>query len=64
MAWPTGDVLAIGTCAGGVELPRDLPASVLVTIHLPSYLRSSLDEVLTKAGVLPGSSQDDCRADD
>jgi two-component system, chemotaxis family, protein-glutamate methylesterase/glutaminase len=55
------DVLAIGTSAGGVEallflakeLSRDLPASVLVTIHLPSYSRSSFDEVLTRAGSMP-----------
>jgi two-component system, chemotaxis family, protein-glutamate methylesterase/glutaminase len=57
------DLLAIGTSAGGVDaliflagrLQRDLPASVLVTIHLPSYARSSLDEVLTRAGPLPAS---------
>ena len=55
------DVLAVGTSAGGVEaliflakeLPRDLPASVLVTIHLPSYSRSSLDDLLTRAGRMP-----------
>jgi hypothetical protein len=41
------DVLAIGTSAGGVEalillakrFPRDFPAAVLVTIHLPSHSR-------------------------
>ncbi|MGN6748868.1 MAG: chemotaxis protein CheB, partial [Xanthobacteraceae bacterium] len=57
------DLLAIGTSAGGVDalvflagrLQRDLPASVLVTIHLPSYARSSLDEVLSRAGPLPAS---------
>jgi two-component system, chemotaxis family, protein-glutamate methylesterase/glutaminase len=61
------DVLAVGTSAGGVEaliflakrLPRDFPASVLVTIHLPSHLRSALDEVLTHAGVLPASFAND-----
>ena len=55
------DVLVVGTSAGGVEaliflakeLPRDLPASVFVTIHLPSYSRSSLDDVLTRAGRMP-----------
>jgi two-component system chemotaxis response regulator CheB len=55
------DVLAVGTSAGGVEallflakhLPREFPASVLVTIHLPRHARSSLDEVLSHAGSLP-----------
>jgi two-component system chemotaxis response regulator CheB len=55
------DVLAVGTSAGGVEalmflakgLPRDLPASVLITIHLPSYSNSSLDDVLSRAGAMP-----------
>jgi two-component system chemotaxis response regulator CheB len=55
------DVLAIGTSAGGVEalsflakrFPRDFPASVLVTIHVPSHHRSALDEVLNRAGPLP-----------
>lgn len=57
------DILAIGTSAGGVEalifvaarLQRDLPASILLTIHLPSHSRSSLDEVLTHAGPLPAA---------
>jgi two-component system chemotaxis response regulator CheB len=55
------DILAIGTSAGGVEaltflakqLHPQLPASVLVTIHLPSQIRSELDEVLSRAGPLP-----------
>jgi two-component system chemotaxis response regulator CheB len=57
------DILAIGTSAGGVEaliflagrLQRNLPAAVLLTIHLPSCCRSSLDEVLTHAGPLPAT---------
>jgi two-component system chemotaxis response regulator CheB len=57
------DILAIGTSAGGVDalvflaarLQRNLPASVLVTIHLPRHSRSSLDEVLTRAGPLPAT---------
>ena len=52
------DLVAIGTSAGGVEallylvkrLPNAFPASVLVRIQSP---RSSLDEVLTRAGPLP-----------
>lgn len=55
------DVLAIGTSAGGVEallflakrFPREFPAAVLITIHLPSHSRSELDGVLTRAGPLP-----------
>jgi two-component system, chemotaxis family, protein-glutamate methylesterase/glutaminase len=55
------DILAIGTSAGGVQalvflaarLQRNLPASVLVTIHLPWHSQSSLDQVLTRAGPLP-----------
>lgn len=55
------DVLAIGTSAGGVEallflakrLPKDFPASILITIHLPSHARSALDDILSRAGPLP-----------
>jgi two-component system chemotaxis response regulator CheB len=60
---PTGnrDLLAIGTSAGGVEalhrlvggLPADLPAAVLVTIHLSRHFSSSLDQILSAAGPLP-----------
>lgn len=57
------DVLAVGTSAGGVQallflaksLPRDFPASVLVTIHLPRHAHSSFDDVLSHAGPLPAS---------
>lgn len=57
------DIIAIGTSAGGVQallylakhFPADLPATVLVTIHLPSQFRSSLDELLSRAGPLPAS---------
>lgn len=57
------DVLAVGASAGGVEallflakhLPRNFPASVLVTIHLPRHSHSSLDEVLSRAGPLPAA---------
>ncbi len=55
------DIMAIGTSAGGVEallfLARSFqpsfPATILVTIHLPSHYRSSLDRILTDAGPLP-----------
>jgi two-component system, chemotaxis family, protein-glutamate methylesterase/glutaminase len=57
------DIVAIGTSAGGVEaliflaqrLRPDFPATVLVTIHLPSHFRSALDDLLTRAGPLPAS---------
>jgi two-component system chemotaxis response regulator CheB len=55
------DVVAVGTSAGGVEalvflakhFHRDFPASVLVTIHLPSHARSELDVILSRSGPLP-----------
>jgi len=57
------DILAIGTSAGGVEallflaarLERHFPAAVLLTIHLPSHIQSSLDQLLTRAGPLPAT---------
>jgi two-component system chemotaxis response regulator CheB len=61
------DVVAIGTSAGGVRalhylverLPAGFPASILVTIHLPSYRRSVLDELLAGAGKLGASFAQD-----
>jgi len=55
--------VAIGTSAGGFEallflakrFPQNFPASILVTIHLPLQFRSSLDEMLTRAGPLPAT---------
>lgn len=57
------DILTIGTSAGGFEalrflageFPRDLPASVVVVIHLSGQFRSSLDAILTQSGPLPAS---------
>jgi two-component system, chemotaxis family, protein-glutamate methylesterase/glutaminase len=57
------DVLAIGTSAGGVEalsflaksFRPDFPAAVLISIHLPTLFRSSLDEILSHAGPLPAA---------
>jgi two-component system, chemotaxis family, protein-glutamate methylesterase/glutaminase len=57
------DVVAVGTSAGGVQallvlakkLPRDFPASLLVTIHLPAHERSALDKLLSRAGPLPAA---------
>jgi two-component system chemotaxis response regulator CheB len=61
------DIVAIGTSAGGVEallhlashLPREFPASILVTIHLSSQFRSALDDVLTRGGKLPATFAND-----
>jgi two-component system chemotaxis response regulator CheB len=61
------NVVAIGTSAGGVEALRhlvskfspDLPASVLITIHLSSEFRSTMDTILTAAGPLPARFADD-----
>jgi len=61
------DIVAIGTSAGGVEallsltksLPRNLPASILLTIHLPRDSKSCLDDVLDRSGPLrAGFAQD------
>jgi len=56
------DVIVIGASAGGVEaisrvvadLPRDLPASILVVLHI-SRGRSLLPEILTRASRLPAT---------
>src|SRR5262245_9666980 len=57
------NVLAVGTSAGGVDallflarnFPKDFPAAVLVTIHLSSQSRSSLPDLLARAGPLPAA---------
>jgi two-component system chemotaxis response regulator CheB len=61
------DIVAIGTSAGGVEallflaarFPPGFPAAIVVTIHLPSSARSTLDEILSRAGPLPAAFADD-----
>jgi two-component system, chemotaxis family, protein-glutamate methylesterase/glutaminase len=57
------DLVAIGASAGGVEalislctrLPAHLPATILITQHLPSHPASSLDQILSRAGPLPAT---------
>jgi len=56
-------MLVIGGSAGGIEalievvarLPADLPAAVLVTVHVGGNSRSSLPRVLARAGRLPAT---------
>lgn len=60
-------VLAIGTSAGGVaalrylaqRLPPDFPAAILVTLHLATDFKSSLDELIDRAGPLPAKFASD-----
>ncbi|HEX6750471.1 MAG TPA: chemotaxis protein CheB [Longimicrobium sp.] len=64
------DIVVIGASAGGVEalkhiasvLPADFPASVFAVVHFPSYVTSSLPEILARAGKLeakhPGEDEE------
>lgn len=55
------DLVVVAASAGGVEalkqlvaeLPADLPAAVLVALHVPATSRSYLDAVLTRRSRLP-----------
>jgi len=57
-------LIVIGASAGGVRvlleivagLEADIPAAIMVVVHLPPYHRTQLPELLSKAGPLPASA--------
>jgi two-component system chemotaxis response regulator CheB len=60
-------VVAIGASAGGIDalwallaaLPKDLPAAVLVVLHIPAHSESILDKVLAMRSALPVKAVND-----
>jgi two-component system chemotaxis response regulator CheB len=64
---PKSDVIVIGASAGGIEallelaptLPADLPAAILVVVHMPQDSVSRLPALLTARGPLPASHAED-----
>jgi two-component system chemotaxis response regulator CheB len=61
------DIVVVGTSAGGIEtlrtivsgLPADLPASVLVVIHLPPDSPGLVPGILNRSGPLPATQAKD-----
>ena len=55
------DIVTIGASSGGLEalltivrgLPKDLPASLFVVVHVAAHAPSQLPAILTRAGSLP-----------
>ncbi|MDQ1469438.1 MAG: two-component system, chemotaxis family, protein-glutamate methylesterase/glutaminase [Bryobacterales bacterium] len=58
------DLIVVGASSGGVEalsalastLPPDLPAAIMVVLHIPPWSRSELPKILSRCGPLPARS--------
>jgi two-component system, chemotaxis family, protein-glutamate methylesterase/glutaminase len=67
---PSRDIIVMGASAGGVEalrsvladVPKDLPASVLIVLHVSPDHRSVLPRILDSAGPLPAAHARDGEA--
>ena len=61
------DIIVVGASAGGVEalktlaagLPSDLPAALMVVLHVSPRSPSLLDAILARAGPLPAETPAD-----
>lgn len=61
------DIIVIGTSTGGIDalkelvaaLPRDLKATIFITLHVAPYSLGILPEILERAGELPAANAQD-----
>jgi len=61
------DIMVLGASAGGVEalcrvaaeLPQNIPAAFVVTLHLSPFAESNLPRILERAGNLPAKHPED-----